>query len=842
MKKVLLIIIVAVLLLVGFVLALPVFFKPSLLKATKNTINKELNADVGFSDIKLSLFRNFPQASLEINDILIKGKNDFAADTVLFASALRAKMHWKSMFQKTGRSIEEIVIVNPDVHLTVDETGKNNWDFSNIEKNEESTSQPDSGKPGEDNSFELQIDNVEIRNGMISYNDIPAKLKLLFSGMNFTISGKLFNTSTLLQTNGNVKDFLLSYDNVEYISNTSLETKTLLSVEFEKKKVLIAENELLFNQLPLQLSGSIEYPTDSIFFNLLLKNQKTGFDNFLALVPPVYSDYLKDVKANGNANITSRLGGFYYEDNFPAFLLNISVTNGDIQFKGLPEKIEKIDADIRISKPQGKLDLTEINIKKAHAEIKKNPLNLTMKLSDLKSDVKFDGAFVGALNFNDLKNAMPLDSANVAGTVEANLFLKGNYSAIEKEEYDKIMATGIVMLNNFIYDSPKLTQQVIVPKGLMEFSPQHVFLRELDIKIGQSQFKLSGKVSNYLNYALKDGTLSGNLQLNSSFVNFNELLRLQKAEKKEIVEPSANQNSNAASDKNKEEEVLAVNIPENIDLAFRSKISKAVFDRVPITDMEGLISVSKGKLTLNGLNMKLLEGEMMLTGSYENTPQNTPLFDFGFEVSKLDINRAYQTMISVQRFLPVAGQSQGKINTNIKMKGQLSPDHKIIGKSVNGFGRFGTENLVITNSPVFNQLRGILKPEKLQNVAVEDFQGNFTIVNGNIDLKPFSTKVAGQETKVIGSISAENLLDMRLDFNVNRDAFGADIQNILSVLPGNEKIKVVPAGVVITGPVNEPEVKMDLSETRKTVADATKGELQNSLNKIGKGLKKLFEK
>ena len=64
---------------------------------------------------------------------------------------------------------------------------------------------------------------------------------------------------------------------------------------------------------------------------------------------------------------------------------------------------------------------------------------------------------------------------------------------------------------------------------------------------------------------------------------------------------------------------------------------------------------------------------------------------------------------------------------------------------------------------------------------------------------------------------------------------------ILSVLPGNKKITIVPAGVIITGPVGNPDVKMDLSETRKTITNATKDDIQKSLNKLGEGLKKLFK-
>ena len=126
-------------------------------------------------------------------------------------------------------------------------------------------------------------------------------------------------------------------------------------------------------------------------------------------------------------------------------------------------------------------------------------------------------------------------------------------------------------------------------------------------------------------------------------------------------------------------------------------------------------------------------------------------------------------------------------------------------------------------------------------MAIDDFKANFTVDDGNLLLRPFTTKIAGQETNISGSLNAQNLLDMRLDFNIQREAFGSEIQSILSAIPGNKNIKLVPAGVVIKGPVGEPEVKMDLSETRKTILDATKDDLQDSLNKLGDGLKRLFK-
>ena len=328
--------------------------------------------------------------------------------------------------------------------------------------------------------------------------------------------------------------------------------------------------------------------------------------------------------------------------------------------------------------------------------------------------------------------------------------------------------------------------------------------------------------------------------LNSDLCNLNELLRLPKpkAPANEVVASDSKDNNSTAP----ESDNLAFSVPANIDISFRSQIGRAVFDRLPISEISGLITAKDEKLMLNGLNMNMLQGALSLNGSYQNTIQNQPLFDFGIEIVNFDIPMAYQTLSGLRRMLPVAGHSEGKFSTTMKMKGQLSSSHQIIPSSINGTGNFSTTNLLIKQSPIFNQLKGILKPEKLQNVKVADFKANFIVDNGNLELRPFTTKVAGQETRFNGTLNAENLINMRMDFKVERDAFGADIQKILAVIPGNKNIKVVPAGVIIEGPVGDPEVKMDLSETRKYIANATKDELQNTIDKLGKGLLKLFEK
>ena len=823
MKRIIVIILIVIVVLFGAILAIPVFFKQNILNTAKTTLNKQMNAEVEFADLKLSLIKNFPKVTVELQEVMIKGKGEFAQDTLLNVPRFAATMNLSSLFS-SNRSIEEVILEKPLLNLVVAESGNVNWDVAPAS----ASAEKENATVADGEEFQLALENIDVNDARLVYNDKLAKMRADLEDINLDISGEMFGNTTQLNIGGVVRNLTYSLEGVNYVSNTSLDLKTLLDVDFESMLFTIAESELLVNRLPLELSGDFSVPNDTTFLNLQLKTKASDFENFLALVPKDYEEYLKDITTTGSATISGGVSGYYIDEDYPKIDLQVKVDNGNFKYAEMPEEIKNMSAEMLIGKPQGDLDLLKININKAHAEIRNNPVDLTLKISNLVSDPLFDGAFVGKVNLDHLKDALPMDSVNISGIIDANLFAQGRYSDVETEAYDKIKSDGVVLLSNFVYASPDLTQQVVIPSGRLDFSPQHINLGNFMLKVGESDFRLSGKVSNYLNYVLKDGELKGNMQLNSNYVNLNELLRLQVMEEDAPAETD-------------DEAVLAFDVPENIDITFRSTINRAVFNRIPITAIKGEVRAVDKKLILDGLDMNMLDGKMMLNGSYENTAQNQPLFDFGFDIAGFDIPTMYHTVAGFRKLIPGAGNSTGKLSTSLGLKGRLSPQLKLIAATTNGKGSFSTNNVEIKDSPLFNQLSGILKKEKLGNVTIGDFTANLTVENGSLLLRPFTTKVIGQETKIQGSLNAESLLDMRLDFNVQREMFGPDIQKILAVLPGNEKITMLPAGVVLKGPVGDAKVNLDLSATQKAVTDATKDDLKNSLNKLGDGLKKLFK-
>ncbi len=825
MKKTLIITGIVIAVLILALALLPLLFKQTLIDKTKSVINNNVNADVEFADLKLSFIRNFPKITLELTEVSVTGRDEFKSDTLLQVASFRTKTTLGQLIGGGQMGVDEIILGQPRLNLVVAQSGNVNWDI--VPEGEPETAPEE--ETAEDD-LELNLEKIELIDGQFIYDDREANMLIQLDGLNFDISGEMYGTATQLLTEGDAERFLLAYEGTNYISNVSVATRTVLNVDYETMDISIQENELLINRLPLEVTGMIQMPNDTMYFDLQLKTKESGFDNFLALVPPAYEEYLEGFETSGTASIAGSVNGFYFEEEYPAFNLKLDVANGNLHYSDLPEEIKNISADVSVIKPQGILDSTKVDIHRAHAEVKNSPVDLTLSLRNLMTDPYFNGRFTGNVNLADLKDALPMDSVNMAGLIDANLTFRGNYSAIEKEDYANIQSDGLVTLADFSYESASLTQQVVIPEGRLDFSPKAITLNGLVMNIGQSNFRLSGNVTNYLNYMFQDGVIAGNLQLNSTLVNLNELMRLQRDEA-----PEAEQT----------DEAMAFDVPENVNLAFRSDIQQVIFDRLPLNNVKGLITVRDEKLVLDDLSMQTLDGNVKMTGSYENTPENQPLFDFTFNVAEVAIPMAFQTFSGLQRILPIAGRSQGDLSTNLKLRGQLTPQFDLIAETVNGGGQISTENVRIVDSPLFSQLKGLLDAERLRNVTVDDFSASIEITNGAVVLKPFKTRIAGQEATIAGNLNTQNLLEMKLDFIVQRDAFGPDVQQILNVLPGQANIQTIPASVVLNGPVGKPDLSVNLDEARKQIVEevkkSSKEDIQKTINKVGEGLKNIFK-
>jgi len=598
---------------------------------------------------------------------------------------------------------------------------------------------------------------------------------------------------------------------------------------------------LWVNNLPLEINGSFAMPNDSMLFDLAFRSEKSDFATILALVPADYQQYLNKATITGSAEFKGSVKGLFYNEIYPAVDVLLAVNNASFKYQDLPESVQDIQVSAQITKPEGDLNLLKVNVEKAHASIKNNPVDLRILMSDLMTDPNLEGSFSGTIDFASLKQAIPIDSLDVSGIMKAKMQIAGRMSSLEKQDYEKFQSNGEASIRNFRIESNQLTKPVEISQGQIKATTKQITVEQFDGKIGQSDFSLRGNVSNYLAYIFRDDVLKGDFSLKSNFMNFSELSNIQKSAQKPLEKQAEVKNAPSTP----ADSVVAFQVPKNLDLSFQSAIQKALYDKMPISNINGLVKVKDQRLDLNNLSMEMLQGKLAINGSYTSNKENKPLFDFKLNMENVDLPAVYQSLSTVRHYLPIAARSQGKISTQFGLSGMMNEKMNILPTSLNGLGFFNTKNLMIIDSPVFDQIRGIIKKEKLKNVKIDDFTAKFQFENGQLKLNPFKTTIADQQTTIYGNLSAAREINLNLDFILNREDLGADLNKGLGILPGSQNIKMVEASVILKGSLTKPEVSLDLSKARaqieQEVKKASVEEIKGSVKKIGDELKKLFK-
>ena len=83
---------IGLLFLLVLLVSIPFFFTSKVADIVKNKVNNSVNATFDFASADLSLFANFPNATLIMEDISLVNKAPFAGDT-LFASKFRPNVY-----------------------------------------------------------------------------------------------------------------------------------------------------------------------------------------------------------------------------------------------------------------------------------------------------------------------------------------------------------------------------------------------------------------------------------------------------------------------------------------------------------------------------------------------------------------------------------------------------------------------------------------------------------------------------------------------------------------------------------------------------------------------------
>lgn len=773
--------------------AAPFLFKDKIKEMIAKTLNENVNANIAFEDVDLSLFKSFPQAHVTIDKLSIINKTPFAGDTLLYAGETNVTMSVKELFKGEGEtmSLESFSAVDGIVNIIFNKDGVGNFDIALKEAEEK--------KPSESKPFSLDIQKYGVENLKFSYIDEGSNMKMVLDSIYHEGKGNFAAQKLDLETKTTAK-LSFEMEKMNYMNNVRITLDAILGIDLEKSKYEFKDNKALINQLPLEFNGFIQMVEAGQTYDLTFKTPTSDFKNFLGLVPAAYSGDINKVKTTGQFSVDGKVKGNLTETTIPAFDVKIASNNASFQYPDLPKSVKNIVIDTHIVNETGAMNDTYVNLHQLSFAIDQDVFNAKAIVKNIATNALVDAELKGTINLANVTKAYPVKlDKPLTGILKADVKTKFDMQSVEKSQYQNIQNSGTVSLTGFNYEGPEMAKPFKINQANVAFNPNHINLSKFDAKTGSSDIQVNGTLDNFYGFMFKNQILKGKFNMNST-----------KLVVSDFMAPTTTVNDEG------KKTTEAVKIPSFLDCSITAKAGTVVYDNLNLKDVSGNMVIRDEAVTLNNLKMGIFGGNIGLTGTV-STKGNTPKFDMNLGLNAVNIAESFTQLDMLKSIAPIAGVINGKLNSTIKLSGNLQNDMTPNLKTISGdlFGQLLSTTINEKNSAMLTALSSNMKFIDMSKLNLNDVKAALSFKDGKVNLKPMDIKYQDITVNVGGTHGFDQTMNYNLKFDVPVKYLGKDVTNLLAKLtPADQKqITSIPVNGLMTGNFSQPKFNSDLKQS-----------------------------
>jgi len=362
MKKVLIGLLVIILLLVATIVTLPIIFKDDIKKEIDKAVAENVNAKINFSDLDLTLIKNFPNLTVSLQGLSVENNAPFEGTQLLGTKEISVTLDIMSVINGEKIQILGFLLDEPVIDIKVKEDGTANYDIavasSDTTIEEETT---------EESAFDIGIKKWEIRNGNISFVDATMPIDLKIEKLNHTGSGDFNQDVFDLMTKTELEGFSCEFDGTQYLDQSKFVADLTMNIDNANSKYTFKENSLTLNDFGFYFDGWLSM-AEKMEMDITYGVKETEFGHVLSLVPGVFMEGFENMKTEGNFQFDGFVKGIMNDSTgqMPAFNLNLQIADAMFQYPDLPSAVKNIAVDLKINSEQDKMESMEVLLNKFH--------------------------------------------------------------------------------------------------------------------------------------------------------------------------------------------------------------------------------------------------------------------------------------------------------------------------------------------------------------------------------------------------------------------------------------------------------------------------------------------
>lgn len=800
------------------------FYGKEVTRYILSEISKNVKVEIRVAQVEnLSFLQKFPFASMTLYDVLIKETlpKKEEKDTLLYLKKVYLQFNIIDIFQSDYK-IKRVSVADGFVRLKVDENGKENYLVA-------------SSSEASDDDFLLKLSRMNISNADIFYLNALKEQEFAVHCNEAVLKGNFSGKEFLMDMEGDFFTYLLKTEDVEFLSQRSIEIKTILDINKSKGIYSLKKGEIAIDKnIGFEISGNISEKEKATLTDLNVTGKDLDIASFIELLPPGYRNSFSDYESKGNITFDCNVSGEWSNEQTPAITAAFSIDKGVMKQKSTSYTLSSIR--MKGSYSNGKRrnpSSTVIDIQECSAVLGAG--------ESAEADGKFEAAFrirnmnnprikltaAGKFNLDKLEKFIAIDTLeNISGIADFSIKYEGAFKSGEEytaQDFRNSKTSGEINFQEVSFTFKQSPLAYIGFSGNLILQNNDVLIKEMKGKVSSSDFELSGLFRNALAYLfLPREKLTVEAAFNSGNLDLNELL----AEKETRNDTSY---------------LLA--FPGRVNFNLNADIAHLSFRKFSAADLSGIVTISDNTLRSKDIFFKTMEGFVKGTLEIDASSGNAILISSHAEIEHIDISRLFRDFENFGQAIitdkHLKGTAAADIRFAMMMDSALRVDENkiqsLIDLTIDKGELIGFEPMRDISGFIKNHvfLKRVIKADefetKLEHIRFSTLKNQIQISDRKIIIPAMTINSSAMNIEAEGSHTFDNILDYKINFflselltkreDLSQEEFGDIEDDPNSTVGGKKKIFLT-----IKGNLDDPVITYDKKKVKEKLSQEAQQE------------------
>jgi hypothetical protein len=687
-------------------------------------VRKQIVSDLEVGDLSLNLLWTFPNASVDLNQVVLKDASN--KDVLLSADKLSFRIGLMSLIR--GKYVvNSFLVKNAKIRLHTDRKGRSNFDIAKKKENDDSAyDEPESS----DISFSIR--KAYLMNVDLEYVDQRSEQDMAMLVKDASFSGNFSAKKFDLDSYAELQSKKIEIGEDKYLVNKDISFDAYVNIDSDQGVYGFDDVTLTIDRNKFKLDGSVKSKDDITDFDLKAQGINCRLGSLLGLLPSTTTEGLAGFDSKATLEVDATIKGEYSKDKIPRIDAKLSLEDGKVEHPRLAKPLKDVSFALEFNTGRkGNGDDATLNLTQFNAELDGHPINLKLDVNNLNEpyvDFGFNGkismatayGFLGE-GFTEGNGMLDMEEFRVKGKFEDMLSSNG---------IGKVDASGTV---NFIdIELERNDEEVSIPTGRLAFSDNKVNLSNFTFEGAGSDFKLQASIENLIPALLVDSLNSNNISL-----DFSGAMSSRKMDFRRIVNFFSDPSSVTAGEANNEAASEAVsssghsddNSVTFLDLlngSFTIMVDEFEYKRVKGKRFRSDIIIKDKLFNLKGTQCEAMGGTLRVDARYDYRTK-APNLEAYVETKTVDVSRLLFEMEEFDQKTMTSKNLKGKLDALILVRAFWDVQGNFMDKNLYVLADVVLKDGELIEFDMLREFSSFVKVKDLERIVFSDLRNQFEI-------------------------------------------------------------------------------------------------------------------